>query len=272
MFSPYYALARRRGAGDPEHHCALNVALYGAGGKRWAMTERGRGALQRDATTLTIGPSALAWDGTALTIRIDEVTVPFPSRLRGVVRLIPTAVTDREFTLDAAGRHRWWPIAPCARVEAELERPALSWSGAGYLDSNAGDEPLERGFTTWDWSRASLRNGTAVLYDARRRSGEALSLALRCDPSGTVEEFTPPPVASLPTTFWRVARGTRVDAGQTATVRETLEDAPFYARSLLDTHLLGERVAAVHESLSCDRFDSRVVQAMLPFRMPRAWR
>jgi carotenoid 1,2-hydratase len=40
VFSPYYAWARRRGGGDPEHHCALNVALYGAGGKRWALTER----------------------------------------------------------------------------------------------------------------------------------------------------------------------------------------------------------------------------------------
>ena len=33
VFSPYYALARRRGAGDPLDHCALNVALYGAGGR-----------------------------------------------------------------------------------------------------------------------------------------------------------------------------------------------------------------------------------------------
>ena len=46
VFSPYYALARRRGRGDPQHHCALNVALYGAGGRGWAMTERGRGSLQ----------------------------------------------------------------------------------------------------------------------------------------------------------------------------------------------------------------------------------
>jgi carotenoid 1,2-hydratase len=40
VFSPYYAWARRRGPTDPEHFCALNVALYGVD-KGWAMTERG---------------------------------------------------------------------------------------------------------------------------------------------------------------------------------------------------------------------------------------
>ena len=36
VFSPYYAWARRRGPADPQNHCALNVALYGPGGNRWA--------------------------------------------------------------------------------------------------------------------------------------------------------------------------------------------------------------------------------------------
>ena len=41
VFSPYYKWARgRRQPPDPAHHCALNVALYGRGGKRWAMTWR----------------------------------------------------------------------------------------------------------------------------------------------------------------------------------------------------------------------------------------
>ena len=58
VFSPYYARARRRGPADPEHHVALNVALYGAT-RRWTMTERGRASLQRTATSLRIGPSAM---------------------------------------------------------------------------------------------------------------------------------------------------------------------------------------------------------------------
>ncbi|MCX7894268.1 MAG: hypothetical protein N2544_18135, partial [Burkholderiales bacterium] len=42
VFSPYYAWAQRR-RGAPalaEQHCALNLATYGAGPRRWTMTER----------------------------------------------------------------------------------------------------------------------------------------------------------------------------------------------------------------------------------------
>jgi len=269
VFSPYYALARRRGGADPSNHCALNVALYGATGKRWSLTERGRGDLHRERSALRIGPSALAWDGSTLSLLIDEVTVPLPSRIRGTVRLHPTALCRYAATLDAEGRHRWRPLAPCARVEVALERPSLRWSGMGYLDSNEGDAPLEDAFVRWSWSRARLRRGTGVLYDVARRRGGPLSLALRFDPSGTVASFAAPPPFDLPRTFWRIGRTTRVDSGQSATVRETLEDGPFYARSLLASHLLGEPVLAMHESLSLDRFAAPWVQILLPFRMPR---
>ena len=165
VFSPYYAGARRRGDGDPAHHCAVNVALYGAGGKRWCLTERGRGQLARDATRLRIGPSAVRWERDVLIVDVDEVTVPWPSRIRGRITVHPSALTGHTAVLDAAGRHRWSPVAPRARVELRLQHPDLAWNGDGYLDSNAGEEPLERGFRCWDWSRASLRDGAALLYD-----------------------------------------------------------------------------------------------------------
>ena len=66
-----------------------------------------------------------------------------------------------------------------------------------------------------------------------------------------------------------IARGTRADDPARTRVRRTLEDTPFYARSVLSQRLLGEDVTAVHESLSLDRFRTRWVQALLPFRMPR---
>ena len=269
VFSPYYAWARRRGPGDPHNHCALNVALYGAAGKRWTMTERGRASLRRTTSQLTIGPSCLSWDGSGLTVEIDETTAPLPSRIRGTVRLYPAALASRRYTLDARGGHVWQPIAPCARVEVALERPALRWSGPGYFDTNAGDEPLEDGFASWDWSRASLGRDTAVLYDVIRRGGDRLALASRFDPAGGVVDFIAPPPARLPDTLWRVTRGTRTDPGLPATVRQTLEDAPFYARSIVSAHLLGESVEAVHESLSLVRFAQPWVQLLLPFRMPR---
>ncbi len=264
VFSPYYAWARRRGGGDPLHHCALNVALYGPRANRWTMTERGRAGVRRSAAHLAIGPSALHWDGTSLAIAIDEVTAPIPSRVRGTVRVHPSALTRQSFALDAAGQHRWSPLAPVARVEVELDAPALRWSGPGYLDSNDGDVPLEASFRAWAWSRAKLRAATAIIYE-----GDNFLLSLRCTADGTVEPFVPPPPAALPRTFWRMERPIRAEPGAPPRVVRKLEDAPFYSRSVFESSLLGERVLSVHESLSLGRFTSPVVQAMLPFRMPR---
>lgn len=268
-FSPYYAWARRRQDSDPLNHNSLNVALYGEV-KRWSMTERGRSALARDASRLEIGPSALSWDGNCLTIRIDEIAVPIPRRIRGTVRLFPRTVAGQPYALDGAGRHRWAPIAPGARVEVQLDHPALRWSGNGYLDCNWGSEPLERAFRYWEWSRAELQDGgTAVLYDATRRDGQSTELGLRFDAAGGVQHMAIPPHAKLPTTAWGMQRGTRVDPRESARVTETLENTPFYTRSKLSTHLAGEPVIAMHESVCLDRFDSRWVQALLPFRIPR---
>jgi len=265
VFSPYYAWARRRGPADPLNHCALNVVLYGKGGKRWALTERGRAAVERAPHRLRIGPSALTWDGAALTIDIDEITAPVPSRLRGTVRVIPAAIETRVRTLDAAGRHRWSPIAPCARAEVALQ--GRHWSGPAYFDTNEGDAPLEADFSEWHWSRAPLGDGTAVLYEVTSRDRSTLSLAMRYAATGGVTDLDPPPPASLPRTRWGIARPTRAE-GPVRVVR-TLEDAPFYARSVLATSWGGEPVTAIHESLALDRFAAPWVQAMLPFRIPR---
>lgn len=268
-FSPYYARARRRSNSDPLNHNSLNVALYGEV-KRWSMTERGRSALTRDASRLEIGPSALSWDGNCLTIRIDEIAVPIPRRIRGTVRLYPQALAGQPYSLDGAGHHHWAPIAPGARVEVQLDQPALRWSGKGYLDSNWGSEPLERAFSYWEWSRAELQDGgTAVLYDAIRRDGQRTELGLRFDRAGRVQHIAVPPHAKLPTTAWRMPRGTRVDPQHAARVTETLENTPFYTRSKLATHMAGEPVTAMHESVCLDRFDARWVQMLLPFRIPR---
>lgn len=233
------------------------------------MTERGRNALSRDATTLTIGPSRLDWDGTTLTIRLDEVTAPIPSRVRGTVRVRPNGITGGPFTLDAHGAHRWWPMAPSSRVEVALDRPSLRWAGTAYFDTNHGDTPLEEAFASWTWCRADLKHGSAILYDVRRRDGSGQNLSLRFDPDGTRRDIRPPPAAALPPTrLWRMPRTTRSDDARAEVVR-TFEDTPFYARSLLRATLDGEAVRPVHESLSLDRLTNPLVRLMLPFRMPR---
>lgn len=279
MFSPYYAWS---GRGRPENHCALNVALYGPrarfGGPvaglftpwcRWAMTERPARAASRSSERFQIGPSAVRWEDDALTIEIDETAVPHLSRVRGRVRIRPETLGPETFSLAPEDRHCWRPIAPSAPIEVDLERPDLSWRGAGYLDSNWGSEGLEQGFRRWDWSRAALPGReAAILYDAERRDGSALSLALRAGSDGTLERFDPPPRRPLPKTLFGLHRGSQAEAP----VRETrrFEDAPFYARAELETRLLGTDAPAVHESLDLDRFSSFWVKTLLPWRMPRA--
>jgi carotenoid 1,2-hydratase len=64
-----------------------------------------------------------------------------------------------------------------------------------------------------------------------------------------------------------VARQARAD--DTPQVARTLEDTPFYARSLLRLSLAGQRSDAIHETLDVDRLRMPAVQCLLPFRMPR---
>jgi carotenoid 1,2-hydratase len=115
--------------------------------------------MQRSTREFHVGPSSVRWDGDALLIDIDEISVPLPSRVRGQVRVHPQALCTFSTGLDAAAQHRWGPIAPCARVEVDLHSPASQWSGHGYVDSNEGDEPVDRAFREWDWSRGVLADG-----------------------------------------------------------------------------------------------------------------
>jgi carotenoid 1,2-hydratase len=246
------------------------VCLYGRGVRRWTMTERGRGRVSRDARRFAIGPSSVTWDGDRLAIDVEERAVPFGQRVRGRVTVIPESLCRFVAPLDDRGRHRWGPIAPWARVEVDMREPGLSWRGHAYLDSNEGDEPIERAFDEWDWSRASLADGaTAVIYDVRQRASAERVLALRFARSGEVEPFDAPPRQALPRTAWRIGRSMRTEPGEPARVVETLEDTPFYVRSVLRSGLLGERVTSMHETLNVPRFESAAVQLMLPWRMPR---
>lgn len=267
MFSPYYAWS---GWSDPLDHCSVNIALYGTSHSRWAMTERGRDSVDRSADFLRIGPSSLFWRSDSLVIDVAERSAPWSRRIAGTIRVTPEILPGKRFPLDDEGRHVWQPVAPRARIEIDLRHPALRWSGEAYLDSNFGVEPLESRFSGWSWSRARHGDGCVVLYDANRRDGAETSLALRFAADGSTHLQPVLPPSALPVTGWRLLRSTRADEGAPVLVRRTLEDTPFYARSLLSATVYGRPVLAFHESLSLDRFRSRLVRALLPFRMPRA--
>jgi carotenoid 1,2-hydratase len=233
------------------------------------LTERPRSDLRRDHETLAIGPSSLACDGHALVANISELTVPLPRRIRGTVRVTPIVTNDIVMHLDEVGRHRWRPIAPHARVSVDLQDPGVRWEGTAYLDTNSGDEPLENAFVDWDWSRAHTPERTTVTYDVTRRDGSRHSLGRTFAVDGQMLVADLPAACALPATGWRIARNVRCDLGHSPHVVRTLEDTPFYSRSVVETHVGGQSVTAIHESLSLDRVANPLVRCMLPFRMPR---
>ncbi|MEL7486000.1 MAG: hypothetical protein AAGJ87_02165 [Pseudomonadota bacterium] len=268
VFSPYYAWS---GRGRPENHCSLNVALYGPTKARWAMTERAEKSVSRNAEYFQIGPSALSWEKDQLVIRVDEITAPFPRPLRGTIRVRTEGLGDGVFFLDDKARHRWRPLSPFSRVEADFQNPDLNWSGHGYFDANDGDEPLEDAFAFWDWSRTILgEKRTAILYNTDLRDGGSRSAALLVNRNGDIRDIDLPPEQALPSTpIWRIPRRTRSEAGDPARIVRTLEDTPFYSRSVMESRLFGANRCAVHESLSGPRLRQPIVKALLPFRMPR---
>ena len=235
------------------------------------MTERCGKALKPSADGLGIGPSSAIWDGTRLTVHINENAPITNAPLRGTVTLEPEILTDFTADFGTNGRHRWSPIAPRAHVEVRLANPSLAWSGTGYFDMNRGVEPIEDGFSYWNWSRACLPRKAAILYDViRREEAVSASMGIEISADGAVTPVDVPESCLLASTpIWKMPRQTRCDQGHSASIAKTFEDTPFYSRSMLETRLLGEPVNAMHESLSLDRFRKRWVQTLLRFRMPR---
>lgn len=269
VFSPYYAAARRRGPTNPLDYCALNVVLHDRGAQHWTLTERRCDEIEQQPSSLVIGPSRLEWKEDRLRFDIDETSTPWLRPVRGSVTFTPFWVCDRRIPIDSAGRHVWRPIAPRGHVAVDMQIPSMRWRGAGYLDSNSGEEPLEAAFTSWHWSRSQLTDSCVVLYDLRDLNGDERSMAMRFDPAGQLTHFDAPERCVLPPSGWRVPRQTRSDDRASTRITQTLLDAPFYARSVLQTRLLGQSATSIHESLSLHRFRSAWVQSLLRFRIAR---
>lgn len=284
VFSPYYRKAVERGVGDPSRHAAVNLAHYAMEkpGGSWFLPALGRprgdfwvlsegGALGRDRSLLSIGETRARWQDGSLRVSIREVTAPFASRIAGEITLRPASVGDEAHAIDGAGRHVWSPIAPFGRVEVELREPRLSWRGAAYLDHNAGEEPLARGFRGWTWSRVTTADRTVVVYDTLCRDGRSLRLARSFHAGGGGEgRAGEARTVELGRTAWRIDRSVRTLGDASLSLGRTLEDTPFYARSHLTGTVDGQRAGGVHEVVDLDRFESRLVQRMLPYRMRRA--
>jgi carotenoid 1,2-hydratase len=269
VFSPWYRRARKQGAADPLNHAAYNLALYAPDKRWWTMTERDRSAVAREAHRLAIGPSEARWESGTLHIEIKEITAPWRRPVSGQIRLTPPPLRTQAWQIDAQGTHRWTPIAPRAKIEVVFEQPRLNWQGHAYFDGNEGDAPLEQDFRSWEWTRGHDGEDSVIFYDVQWRHGGSRALALRIPTEGAMQALDTPPLQRLRSTPWGIARHAHCDQHQTANVLRTLEDGPFYARSLMKTCINSEPLQVWHESVSLKRFQSRWVQALLPVRLPR---
>ena len=201
--------------------------------------------------------------------------LPVPHPRRRAAR--PDAPADGRVD---AGRGRPAPLvadrAACARVEVSFERPAAALVRHGLSRHQqrrraAGARLHHLGLVARQPCATARPSSTTP-----ERSGDALSLApahaTRRARRGVRRRRRP---RGLPTTFWRVARGTRADRGTPRpSVTGRWRTRPSTPARLLDTHLLGEPVMAVHESLSLDRFDTAAgaADAAVPHAAPRTAR
>lgn len=266
VFSPWYHWS---GRGNPANHCCINVATYGRGG-RFAMTDRSMDALQRRPNCLTIGPSTMRWDGSRLTVDVNEISsLPLISRMRGRIVLTPRAITGVELPLTPDGAHVWRPFGPCARIDVDLEASGWRWSGHGYFDANFGTRRLERDFLRWTWARFPSRDGALCLFRAQGRGGVDIGGAFRFGSDGLAYDVPEPPQGRLPTTLWGLRRTVGADRGTIPRQAMSMLGGPFYNRAAIRTTIDGERMTGVHETLDLQRYGSPVVKAMVAMRVPR---
>lgn len=236
------------------------------------MTEWPAEHISASETELVFGASALRWTDGRLEVTVDERSAPWGGRMRGRITVHPETVFDAPVQLDAEGRHFWYPLAPTARLEVDLEAPRARFSASGYHDANAGTEGLEAGFQRWSWARLQHPQGTAIVYDAIRDDGSGHCHAGLYGYDGSISELDLAPPTELPNTGWGVSRWLRAPCGFSAQIARTWENTPFYARSLLRVQDDASGRFGVHETVDLQRFPKRWVQTLLPFRIRRGRR
>jgi carotenoid 1,2-hydratase len=234
------------------------------------MTDRGRDALSLSDDTFSVGPSQFQWDGTSLTITIDERSVPHFDRVQGTIKLHPKGVTDIEVPLHSDGSHIWRPFAPSSDIEVNLNKSGWQWRGHGYFDANFGTSALEDDFDYWTWGRFPVSDGSVCFYDATRKDQpDDLAVALHFDETGKATEIEAPPLTKFRRSLWGVRRETRADQGFTPRQTKMMLDAPFYCRAGVETKINGQITSGVHEALDLRRFASPLLKPMLAVKVPR---
>lgn len=266
VFSPHYFKSLRGDRSQAERFCAFNLGVYSKGQRRWVLSEYDETRISRDASSFSLGANRLSFDGDNLHIEICDRAVPLPRSVTGSITVKPKCLTDQPLTLEDGGCQTWWPFAPSAHIEVALTSPNLRWQGKGYFDTNYGAVPLQQSFREWHWSRQHVGKATRIAYMTELHEGQGPELSLIIHKDGRIEYGEPLPLHELPRGLWRMRRP--ISAAETPTLMQTLEDTPFYTRSIVAIPRCAGALT-MHESLSLDRFVQPWVQRLLPFRTRR---
>nr|WP_254898996.1 carotenoid 1,2-hydratase [Thalassococcus arenae] len=239
------------------------------------MTDRGRSALRQSPRRFEVGPSSMTWKAGQLVIDINEMSgPPVIARVRGQIRVTPSALTRVELPLTPSGTHIWRPFGPVSDIEVDLEAKGWQWRGHGYFDANFGTRALEQDFAYWTWGRFPAKGGATCFYDATRLDGSELGAGFHFDTDGNGTAIALPEKHRFRRSLWAVHRETRGDDDARPRQVMNMLDAPFYSRSMVKTRLEGEDCIGVHEALDLRRFRSPLLKPMLALRVPRRsnWR
>ena len=150
----------------------------------------------------------------------------------------------------------------------DLEAKGWQWRH-GYFDANFGTRALEQDFNYWTWGRYPISTGTQCFYDLELRNGETAMHAIDFNLAGEATEIsTAPPIKRFRNSLWAVRRETRCDDNAAQTGSKPI-GCTIYNRSVVETHLNGEKSIGVFEALDLHRFRNQIITAMLAVRVPR---
>ena len=185
VFSPYYAAARRRGAGRPARPRGdQRGAVRRHGARRWTMTERGPRSALTASADVAAHRSERAGLGrmTRWSSRSTSSSAPWPRRVRGCIRIqgvLPGAAADRssmrrDFTAGSRSRRERGSrsTSTCRRCAG----PATAMSTRTRATCRS-----KTAFASWQWCRTPRPGWRHVRPLRRARARRAARGALRLD-------------------------------------------------------------------------------------------